>query len=166
MSRILEINQKIEALMDFASKKWSVEFPHIHVRFDLRGLSAGQAIRKSGEYSVRFNIDMINGDSFDYIKNETVPHEIAHIICLYLGWDKGHGKIWKTVCNQLGGTGKTCHNEKVSTARNMKSFLYNTTCGTTVVVSNIRHNKIQKGVVYKLPSTGGSLIRDSWTQMA
>lgn len=169
MCRFAEINDKIQILIGLTEIKWKVTLPDIQVRFDLRGKSAGQAIKKYNReqgkfnYSMRFNVDMINNKGFDHIINETVPHELAHIICMYMGWDKGHGKYWKSVCRQLGGTGKRCHNEEVTPVRITQQFLYKTTCGKTIKVSKIRHNKIQKGKVYKMIDTGGFLIKDSWS---
>lgn len=157
-----EFIKRFNDLITFSNHQYGINLPPIDLRFDLRGRSAGQAIRKGNIYAIRLNLDINN----EHILNDTIPHELAHIICMYTGWDKGHGKIWKSVCQSLGGTGNRCHSEEVTISRKVKKFVYATTCGQHITVSTVRHNKIQKGTVYKLPSTGGKLIRDSWTQIA
>lgn len=159
---MLTFIKRFNDLISESNDRYGITLPTIDLRFDLRGRSAGQAIRKGNTYSIRLNTNI----NHDHILNDTIPHELAHIICMYTGWDKGHGKIWKTICQTLGGTGNRCHSEEVTLARKVKKFSYTTTCGQVITVSTTRHNKIQNGTVYKIPSTGGRLIRDSWTQIA
>ena len=166
MTRIEQINDKIQTLIEDAEKMFKFKMPYVEVRFDLRGRSAGQALRKGSDYSMRFNIDMINNSGFDHILNDTVPHELAHIICMYRNIDTGHGKIWRNICVFLGGSGERCHSEEVIPARVTEKFVYTATCGTKLTVSKIRHNKIQKGVGYTLKSTGGKIIPQSWVKLA
>lgn len=161
--RTQQIITKANELVAKANEIYNINLPHINIEFNLRGKSAGQARFNpfTKNCTMRFNIDMVNNNGFDHILNETVPHELAHIICFYTGMDKGHGKTWKRVCMALGGTGERCHNEDVIPARITEQFAYQTTCGRIVKVGKIRHNKIQKGMVYKI-NTGGMLIRSSW----
>ena len=168
MSRQSIILEKFNELVADANAMFNIQLPHIEVKFNLRGRSAGQAIakRKFGsfttEYSVRFNRDMIEGSGFEHILEETVAHELAHIVCYVTGKDNGHGKVWKAVCIALGGSGARCHREEVTPARITEQFLYNTTCGKVVKVGKIRHNRIQNdGKVYRL-NNGGSIIPNSW----
>ena len=161
------ILEKFNELVVKANSRFNITLPNIEVKFDLRGKSAGQAIAKNiygiiPEYSIRFNIDMVNGNGFNHILSETVAHELAHIICFHLKSDRGHGKVWKLVCMALGGSGERCHREEVTPARKIEQFLYNTTCGNVVKVSKIRHNRIQNDNKKYLLKNGGSLIPDSW----
>ena len=48
----------------------------------------------------------------DYI-NDIIPHELSHIICFLNNLDNGHGKNWKTLCLEMGGTGEEFHTVKV-----------------------------------------------------
>jgi predicted SprT family Zn-dependent metalloprotease len=165
MTRIEQINQKISDLIKLAEKRIGRPLPPIDVRFDLRGRSAGQALRRGTQYAMRFNIDMVNNNSFDVILKDVVPHELAHIVCMFTGADKGHGRVWRNTCIALGGTGERCHKEEVIPARITEKFIYRTTCGKSVAVGKVRHNRIQQGVVYRMPNTGGKLIPDSWKKM-
>lgn len=166
MSRQAIILEKFNELVAEANAMFNIQLPHIEVKFDLRGKAAGQAISRRNfitvNYSVRFNNDMINGSGFEHILEETVAHELAHIICFVTGKDKGHGKVWKAVCIALGGSGARCHNEEVTPARVMEQFLYNTTCGKVVKVGKIRHNRIQQDKKSYSLKNGGRIIPDSW----
>lgn len=138
------------------------------IRIDIRGRTAGKAIRDAvvnritgertiRELTIRFNRDMVLGDGFDHIMNNTIPHEIAHLVCMVdPRRGKNHDRGWQRVCEVLGGNGKRCHNEKVKFAYG--ALVYVATCGTKVEVSKIRHTKIQRGMTYKL-KTGGRLNR-------
>jgi hypothetical protein len=41
-------------------------------------------------------------------KTDTVIHELSHAVCLRLSLDKGHGKMFKSVCRMMGGSGERC----------------------------------------------------------
>jgi ligand-binding sensor domain-containing protein len=70
---------------------------------------------------------------------------------VWVGTDAGlckfDGKEWKAICIALGGSGKRCHNEKVTFAKG-STFEYITTAGKSVTISQIRHKRIQRGLKY------------------
>lgn len=162
MNRYSQLQDKLITLVNEAENAFNIPLPYIDLKFDLKGRSAGQAIRKGSNYSIRLNVDMINNSSFEHIIEDTLPHELAHIICMFTKSDRGHGKVWKSVCKTLGGSGERCHSEQVIPARNTQKFKYITTCGQTITVSKNRHNKIQNGIKYRIKDTGGFLIPESW----
>ena len=41
--------------------------------------------------------------------NNTIIHEVAHIIAYEAFKDTGHGTAWKYICKKIGGSGKRCH---------------------------------------------------------
>lgn len=146
------------------------------ITFDIRGTTAG-SVRASRVMNpitrvvtvtsckIRFNHAMILNDGFDHIMNNTIPHEIAHLVCYYrpeLG--KSHNRGWKRVCQMLVGNGVRCHREEVQYAAG--GVEYTASCGTKVVFSKHRHTKIQRGVTYTLRKTGGKISRDSQWRMA
>ena len=123
---------------------------NLQVYFDLRGRTAGQAVRHNGRHWIRFNTDMMQNESWDHIINNTVPHELAHVICVWKNWDRAHGRMWRQVCRNLGGDAERCHSEPVKYAKG-KTYIYNTSTGKTVMLSEIRHKKIQqRGAIYRL----------------
>lgn len=162
-SRKAELTEKVSAIIELGEKLLGVKLPNVEVRFDLRGKCAGQAIRcyEAGEYyySVRFNINFVErgGSAYEHLLHNTASHEIAHIFCMaYPKFGRNHDSGWKRVCVMLGGTGERCHNEEVTFAKG-KTFAYTASCGTVVNLSQVRHNKIQKGASFTLRSTGGKL---------
>lgn len=166
MNNTQKIIDKVDELIVMANRKYNIILPNIDIKFDLKGRSAGQARYQrtyNGDiYTLRFNMDMINDHRFDHIYSNTIAHELGHIIGFYTGWFKNHDRKWKAVCIALGGNGERCHDQEVTYARNVKQYKYDTTCGKVITVSAIRHNKIQKGKVYRLASTGGYLIKESF----
>ena len=153
--RFEQVRSKIAALVLQANTLYDIELPNIDVRFDLRGRAAGQAGRRYGQFFMRFNRDMIANDkSWQHMINDTVPHELAHIVCFFkptLGRNHDHG--WKSVCRALGGTGERCHNEQVVYAKG-NTYHYRTTLGHTVTVSERIHRNLQKGSTYTVRGKG------------
>jgi predicted SprT family Zn-dependent metalloprotease len=162
MTRKQQVIDKFNDLVAVSNDKFSMVLPSIKLRFDLKGCSAGQAVVKNGEYSVRFNMDMINGSGFEHILNDTVAHELAHIVAHIKKYGFKHDKYWRMFCISLGGSGDRCHTETVTPARKIQKYLYDTECGNTIIISKIRHNRIQnENKVYRI-ITGGILIKNSW----
>jgi SprT protein len=149
-SRKSEIEAKVKALVSKIESVFGIKVPAITVKFDLRGAAAGWArVSKSGEYSLRFNTDMMVNESWDHLFNDTVPHEVAHLIGYRMGHGMNHGREWRSLCIRLGGSGKRCHDEKVVYAKG-STFEYKTTTGRAVILSQIRHNRVQRqGEVYR-----------------
>jgi predicted SprT family Zn-dependent metalloprotease len=117
------------------------------VKFDLRGRVAGWAGSRGGRYFMRFNTDMMQNAAWPHVFNNTVPHELAHVICFVQGTDSGHGSAWVRVCRALGGNGERYHSEAVTYAKG-DTYVYTTSTGRTIHLSNIKHGKIQQGASY------------------
>lgn len=168
MNKIDQATNKIQSIINRANSLYDIELPNIEIKYDLKGLSAGQAICKTIEgiryYSIRLNIDILHNEGYDTIINDTIPHEIAHIVMHYIGQGFNHNAKWKKLCIDLGGTGKRLHDAIVTKARKTKQFEYKTTCGKTIVISLNRHNKIQNGIVYRIEK-GGYIIPESFKQL-
>jgi predicted SprT family Zn-dependent metalloprotease len=100
--------------------------------------------------------------NFDHIANNTIPHEIAHIICSYFAWDKGHGRMWKRVASSLGIAPERCF-DSVATGmqpvmmRQRSKYLHKATCGTEIWLSDVMHGKLLKGSNRIISRTGGKL---------
>lgn len=154
-----QVMDKVEQLVVRARELYGPDAvpQNLQIRFDLRGRNAGQACRENGRYWIRFNTDMMQNTGWDHIINNTVPHELAHVLCGWKGWDSGHGRNWQRVCRALGGNAERCHSEQVKYAKG-RTYIYTTTTGKTVMLSQIRHRKIQQGVVYRM-LLGGQVDR-------
>jgi len=162
--RTQQVRTKIAELTLQANRLYGITLPQIRIRFDLRGRAAGMAGRDRQGYYVRFNTDMMQNQAWDHLIKDTVPHELAHIVCFFnpqLG--RNHNPGWSRVCRQLGGSGQRCHKEEVTYA-NGKTYYYTSSTGQTVTLSIQRHRKIQQGTIYRFKYGKGTVDRNcSWT---
>lgn len=111
----------------------------IQVRCDIRGKTAGQAIRCGQQYSLRLNPQAIK-EHWDHIAYDTIPHEIAHLVCFalpHLG--KNHDGGWRRVAKALGSTGARCHDLRLG-----KWYVYEVD-GHRIDVSEKHHKGLQSG---------------------
>lgn len=136
--------------------------PPVQVYFYETGRHAGIA---HGYSRVGYNLTVFAQDPNRFI-NDTVPHEIAHIICAFFEWDNGHGRDWKNVCKTLGGTANRCYDSDGIEHKMMRKRLqyqYKATCGTVIMVSDVMHRKIQDGDTRRLVKSKGILNRECYT---
>jgi len=152
--KIQQVRNKVIELVAFANQHYSTTLPAVAVTFDLKGRSAGQARLQKGIYQLRFNLEMMRGSGWDHIIKDTVPHEVAHLVCFNkpsLG--RNHDWGWRSVCVKLGGSGERCHTEEVVFGKG-RTFEYTSHSGRTIKLSEIRHNKIQQGQIYTFRNAG------------
>lgn len=146
--RCQEVRAKVARLVaQYEARHPGQTVPQMDIRFDLRGRAAGMAGRKGMNYFMRFNRDMMLNAGWDHLIKDTVPHELAHIICFALGTDRGHGFYWRRTCIELGGNGERCHSEAVTYAKG-RTYVYTTSTGRTVNLSETKHRRVQQGASY------------------
>jgi len=156
ISECIEIAKKNEWISSYLDH---IDFPVVKV--DLTGKIAGIHTRlREGKDVIRINKELFEKNT-DYILNQTVPHEVAHMIQYRMfGFDRNpvtgrrycapHGKEWKMIMNILGKEAKRCHNldtSSLSTGRKMKHWIYKCDC-MEHQITTIRHNRILKGKKY------------------
>lgn len=159
MDRFAEVTNKTREVLALAERLYGVKLSPT-ISYNLRGRVAGWAgcrrcriTGTAGQFTLRFNREMIAGKHFEDIRDETVPHEVAHLVCYArpeLG--RNHDGGWRRVCLALGGNGKTRHSYDVNYAGG--NFVYLSERGTPVTVSRHRHTKIQNGTVYMCRRSG------------
>lgn len=156
-----EVVEKCHKLFERCKELYGMDLSQVGIRFDLSGRNAGQAWKRGNHYYMRFNTEMMTRESWNHIINETVPHEIAHIVC-FMNPRKGsnHDYGWASVCRALGGSGRRCHNEDVVFGKGL-TYEYTTTTGKKMRISQARHSKIQRGVVYNFVKGYGRIDRTS-----
>lgn len=134
------------------------------------GRLAGQCQRNG---TIVINIQLI--DYPDAIR-ATVAHELAHAVVetarrvllsergsrrrrgLAAGMARrqgewsAHGAVWQAVARQLGDGGERCHRLPLRPRRRLRRFLYRADCGAEVVLTSVRHNRLQRnrGLEYRL----------------
>jgi len=157
-----QVRAKCNETFAKAKTLWpDMNFDNVGIRFDLKGRAAGMACRRANAYHMRFNAEMMTRDAFDHVLNNTVPHEIAHIVCMMnprLG--RNHDAGWTRVCRLLGGNGERCHSEDVVYGKG-NTYEYVTDRGHRVRVSGAIHQKIQRGVVYAWKQGKGKVGMES-----
>jgi predicted SprT family Zn-dependent metalloprotease len=148
IARFDAMRNKCAELLALGEKLYGVKI-NPTIRFDLRGRVAGRAGCKlcmgQKSYSLRFNCELIQGDHYEDMLQNTTAHEIAHLICFSrpeLG-GKGHNYVWRRICLELGGDGKATHNYDV-VVRGRWDYI--TDRGNKVSVSKKYHAAVQAGL--------------------
>ena len=160
MDRFAEITQKTKQMLELAKKLYGVEI-NPSISYNLRGRVAGSAGCKfcAGQrvYTLRYNRELIGGKHFEDIRDETVPHEVAHLVC-YARPELGrkHDMGWQRVCVALGGNGKTRHDYDVVVKGRWD---YITNLGHKVSVTARHHNHVQMGGVLTFKRGKGTIDR-------
>lgn len=151
-----QIVDRCNELFALAEQKYGVSMKGVDIRFDLKGRCAGTAHRRGGHYFIRFNQDMLSREAFDHVLKDTVPHEIAHIVCFkspQLGHN--HDSGWARVCRALGGSGQRTHSEEVIYGKG-HTYEYTTSTGKKVRVGDLYHRRIQSGSVLRWRNNYGT----------
>lgn len=142
-----------------ASRVYGVTTHDVQISLNLTG---GTCLGKGGYFGgkhdipgwgVLFNVQNLF-HNWDDMVNDTIPHEVAHLVCIRMGWDKGHGPKWKRICRELGGTGKRCAREDGFYVHAGGSYRYISTYGTFHNFSSQIHKKIQSGRPRRNRKTG------------
>lgn len=128
-----------------------------------------------GSHKIAYNLGYaVQGP---HVLDFVVPHEVAHAVVNYFGWDRipgrirrsPHGMAWKRVCIALGGNGEikvdlAKHNMVCTKgSRRVTKYEYRASCGTVIMLSAVIHGKIQRGQMRRLNSTKGVLSASSFT---
>lgn len=151
-----QILDRLQECYKLVLQLYGLNLSKTEVTFDLKGAAAGVAgYDEEGKLFLRFNRDMLQRAAFKHVKDETVPHEVAHLVC-YVKPELGrnHDQGWARVCIALGGNGTCCHDQEVVYGKG-NTYEYTTTHGKKVRVSQASHGKIQfKSATYSYRGLG------------
>jgi SprT protein len=162
VARFDAMRDRVKQALALAEQLYGVKIAP-SVSFNLRGRVAGWAGCKicmgQRQYSLRFNCELIQGKHFDDMLCNTVPHEVAHLVC-YARPDlgRGHDAGWKRVCLALGGNGQRCHSYDVVVKGRWD---YMTDRGNKVSVTKRHHEAVQRGSVLRFKRGLGTIDRYS-----
>ncbi len=147
----------LECLLTLQSKLNNPNLPIPPISFKQMGRVAGRArwtrnfmTGTATNYVLEINPDYcLNGHFKDMIEN-TVPHEVAHIVSVFVygaEHGKGHKSCWKHVMRLMGiSNPERCHNYSMdgvkTRGRTVQRFHYTCNCGGLDVSTTI-HNRIQ-----------------------
>jgi len=140
-----------------------VAIPEVRLRFDLRGVTAGQAIiRDPQRPEIRLNAHLLaaNGEAF---LSQTIPHEVAHLAVYYrLGRRprRPHGPEWQRQMRAFGIAPERCHRYDVTDARvrRLQTHPYRCACRDHQLTT-IRHNRVLRGEQSYRCRTCGETLR-------
>ena len=164
-ARFEAVRARTQQVLDKAEALYGVKI-NPTIAFNLRGRVAGWAgckfcalTRKAKDFSLRFNSELIQGDHFEDMITNTVPHEVAHLVC-YARPELGrkHDAGWKQVCMALGGDGKRTHNYDV-VVRGRWDYI--TDRGHKVSVTKRYHAAVQAGLTLNFKKGLGAITKSS-----
>lgn len=164
MDRFHMIQTRTQQVLDVAERMYGVKIQPT-VSFKLRGRVAGLAgcriCAGVKTYSLKFNCELIESKHFDDMMQDTVPHEIAHLVAWArpdLG-ARGHNAAWKRICVALGGTGARCHTYDDVVVRGRWDYL--TDLGNKVSITKKYHAYVQSGATLSFKRGLGKICKDS-----
>lgn len=146
MSIVSDFDILVRECVDKAVEIFNLpEIRNVEISYDLKGQTAGYAIRRNNSFYLKFNKSALEIDFKDMSEN-TIPHEVAHIVCMAnpkLG--NGHNRGWKNVCVRLGGVPSRTHSMDLPRARRVKRFVYILDDKTEIEITSGQHKKVQAG---------------------
>lgn len=97
----------------------------------------------------------------------TVSHEIAHMVDYAIRGRSGHDRSWKAIHRSLGGTGKRCTQYTGATriaGRVTNQYLYRNAAGAEIWVGPRHHASLIRGkYTYIQDAKGNKVSRTDWT---
>ena len=134
---------RVHEVMQKANEMYNIDIK-LDVKVNVRGARiAGVAERKLGVYRVRLNPLFCQQQPEDMME-DTIPHEIAHIVCFALKCDDGHGPKWRKIAKSLGSTGKrTCDLSIIDPKKTYFYVVFEN--GVKVDIGQIRYNQVMSG---------------------
>jgi predicted SprT family Zn-dependent metalloprotease len=153
MDRMDLVKKKFDELVVLATDIYGINMRLLTLKTTIKGKTLGRATMCFDpiKLEINLNINAINGTDkqFEFILEETLPHEMAHIVnFLSPRTGKKHNRGWKNVCRVLGGSGevKFSYSDigEISSYKAPKKYIYNVK-GTDVALGVVRHNRLQSG---------------------
>ena len=129
-----------------AREKWpQARIPRGRITFRMRGLSAGEACRTSGQ--TNYNSELLERYGEDFIR-EIVPHEVAHVVTSAV-WPraKPHGPEWRSVMEFFGARPSVTHGFDSKPSRRVSRIPYACACPEHHLMTRRAHVRIQRGTV-------------------
>lgn len=160
-------NEFIEVVHNWLDKARQVtgqnNMPTPAIVFYEKGATAGMARAASRKIlNLEFNVHYIL-NNWDEMVSDTVPHEIAHLVDIWINGKSSHGPEWQQIMRQLGVNPERTHSMKVKRARKTQRFYYVAKCGTGTWLSKQMHNKVRAGSTRIIVKTGGRLDHTCYT---
>jgi len=154
------IRLEFKKCLQIATDKGIKDLQEIYIKFDLKGVVAGQYCYQFGKPWFCVNMILAIENIEEYLAR-TVPHEFAHYIDHCIHGSTGHGRNWKRIMvNVFGLNPKRCHNYDVSNALVRKvnrPHVYKCQCNEYPITPHV-HKKISRGKVYTCRKCNTNLV--------
>lgn len=154
MTNVQLFTIKFNELIIKAEKIYDINMSDVGLMLDLKGNSTlGVAVlAANGRKFIRFNTEAVE-HYLDHMVDDTLPHEVAHMVEYVQRGSSNHGANWKKICAELGGNPTRCFDglqfPLLKPARKMREWLYINEQGNAMNFSTVRHNRMQnKGITY------------------
>lgn len=128
-SRMLNVTEmkervahKVWQVLEELNEEYNAEFDFPRIEWCMIGTTAGRAWL--GQWRIQLNEQLCKENLEDFI-NDTVPHEVAHLVAYKVFGDDGHGDGWRSVMRALGLNPTRCHDyetKNVNGKRSLKSM--------------------------------------------
>lgn len=158
-----KVNAKLRECIAIANKRYNIDLKFPTVVYQKRGTTAGTANYRT--WTIDIN-PVLLVENFDDMLNDTVPHEMAHLItdAVYpeahesgpmqltrRGWKRGkrsvHGAEWQSVMRVLGVNPSRTHSYDTTNARTREKVSYDykcNCCGAILKMGPKRHATEQR----------------------
>lgn len=142
----LRVRTRVQELIACANSHYGLTLGMPEIRFDLRGLNAGQADTQN--HSLRFNRELLLTQPRHFL-HHTVAHEVAHLVAYVMHGARirPHGPQWRAVMEFFDADPSRCHNYPARPSRRLRQYSYYCGCRRHRLTS-IRHNRARRGVRY------------------
>ena len=93
---------------------------------------------------------------------DTILHEVAHALAYqrHGSAGHGHGRIWKSICVEIGARPERLHTGKLGRPKNHHKYV-DTCCGVTY-----KRHRLRKNARYSCPKCGVTLYKGEGAKMA
>lgn len=166
MSLSTEEQEKLASLVlaawNRACQHYALQCSPPQVDLSLKGRAAGQAVwtekrRRFFHKPLQMRL-RINSDAYrlapQYVAETVIPHEVAHLFVQLLHPKKRlkpHGEEWKSVMRECFGLTNPSRTHRLPLPQKRhvaRPYLYHCSCGRAHHLTQIRHNRAERGVAY------------------
>lgn len=149
-----QIQNAVVAIVDRANKRFQTNRPVPVVKFCQKGRYAGRCWPQLQMLEFNEVLARQNSDTF----METIIHEVAHLFTNFLHpyAKQAHGPEFRSVCQAMGGTGRTYHNydiSSVSRKKNIQRHIYKCACREHKLSTTL-HNRARRGASFSCKFCG------------
>lgn len=110
--------RKVWMVLEELNEEYGADFDFPRIEWVVCGTTAGKAWL--GQWRIQLNEQLCKENIEDFMQ-DTIPHEVAHLIAYKVFGDDGHGDGWKSVMRALGLNPSRCHNYDTSHVEGKRS---------------------------------------------